>query len=64
MQYGMLIGGAIVLWNFIKNRKLRLDREKDVHLTDIEVATSGVRTVGSILFLCVSLILMFLSLTA
>ena len=64
MQYGMLIGGAIVLWNFIKNRKFRLDREKDVHLTDIEVATSGVRTVGSILFLCVSLILMFLSLTA
>ena len=64
MQYGMLIGGAIVLWNFIKNRKFRLDREKDVHLTDIEVATSGVRTVGSILFLCVSFILMFLSLTA
>ena len=61
-QMSIILGGAVVLVYYMKNNRLRVSRDKEVNLTDVEIIKNGVSNVGVILFLIVSFILSLISL--
>ena len=61
-QYGMIIGGAIALWHFIKTNKLRISNEKEIYLPNSVIIREGVKNIGSLLFIISSVIFIILNL--
>ena len=57
IQIGMVIGGAIVLFNYIKKKKIHINRDKELYLPDGDVIKYGLKNVGTILFIAISFIL-------
>lgn len=62
IQYGIIIGGIIALVHYIRNRKINISPDKEIYLTDKEIANGGLLNVGSILFLGFTLLIMILNL--
>ena len=61
LQMGMVIGGIIVLYNYIKQKKITVSNDKDIFLPDSEIFRGGIVNFGSILFLAVTAIFIFLN---
>ena len=61
LQMGMVIGGIIVLYNYIKQKKINVSNDKDIFLPDSEIFSGGIVNFGSILFLAVTVIFIFLN---
>ena len=51
IQYGLVIGGAIALFQFARRRKFALSNAKEVDLPDDVIRNNGIKNVGAILFL-------------
>ena len=62
MQYGMILGGIIALWYLFKKRELRVQRDKEIYLSDKEIIKGGVKNVGAILFIVISIVFMIINL--
>ena len=62
IQYGLVIGGGIALFNFIKNKKITISNVKEIHLPDDVIRQYGVKNLGAILFLIITIGTIILSL--
>lgn len=51
IQYGLVIGGAIALFQFAKRKRFALSSVKEVDLPDDIIRNNGIKNVGAILFL-------------
>ena len=61
LQYGMLIGGIYALVNMWKKKKILVNRDKEIFLPDSEIVKGGILNVGSILFILLCAVFMFLN---
>ena len=61
LQYGMLIGGIYALVNMWKKKKILVNRDKEIYLPDSEIVKGGIVNVGSILFILLCAVFMFLN---
>lgn len=55
IQYGLIIGGIIALVQYVKRKKLTISSNKEIYLSDSEVAKYGVVNVGAIFFIVLAL---------
>ena len=62
LQYGMIIGGIVALWYLFKKRELRVQTDKEIYLSDRDVVKGGVKNVGAILFIAISIVIMIINL--
>ena len=62
LQYGMIIGGIVALWYLFKKRELRVQTDKEIYLSDRDVIKGGVKNVGAILFIAISIVIMIINL--
>jgi len=62
LQYGMVAGGIYALIHMHKKKKIVIKKDKELYLPDAEIVKSGVVNVGSILFLSLCIVLIFLNL--
>ena len=62
IQYGLIIGGGIALFQFIKRRNITVSDLKEIHLPDDVIRKNGVKNTGAILFLIFSIGSILLSL--
>lgn len=51
IQYGLVIGGAIAMFHFIKNKRFSLPNTKEIELPNDVIRNNGIKNVGAILFL-------------
>jgi membrane protease YdiL (CAAX protease family) len=56
IQYGFIVGGIIALVHYIRKRKINISPDKEIYLSDKEIAKGGIINVGAILFLSLSIL--------
>ncbi len=61
LQYGMIVGGIFALVHLWRNKKIKVNTDKEIYLPDGEVVKNGVVNPGAILFLILSFTLMLLN---
>lgn len=55
IQYGLIIGGIIVLFNYARKRRFAVSKAKEVQLPDDIIRNAGVTNVGAIVFLILTI---------
>ena len=62
LQYGMIIGGIIAIVHYTKKREIKINTDKEIYLSDKDIAKHGILNVGTMLFLVLTLTITVLNL--